>query len=608
MRYKVFLLLLLTTSLLLLVTCQSAGDSTATGAATPLPTPTSGEQSTEEATSSPLEATGSPQPSPPATTREKQVESLSSPAAAPSRPATAPLRPLATDTPRSPTATPSPARGGGVVVGGLGRPDTLNPLLAETETSRALTRLLFDGLLAYNPHSGRLTPNLAERWQVSSEAQTITFTLRTDARWHDGQPVTADDVAFTLQAIRDPALDSLYRPRLEHVVGAIALDDETVVVNLDQAHCPSLAALGEAPIVPRHLLAGSDLLTTTFGSAPIGSGPFVFADWTPEGQVYLVANGDYWDGTPYLDAWSYRPFGTADELQEALERGQIQVALMPPGRLPVANGLLSSLSVYRYPAPEFLFVAFNNDHPVLGDERVRLALSMAIDRGQLLDQTLNGAGDLIAASLPATHWAADARLEPPPYDPDSARQLLAEAGWSDSDGDGWLDRGGERLRLPVRTNGGNRLREDVATLVAGYYRAIGVDASVELVIWGAVLDDLFTHDFEIIVFGWPLSAEPDQRRWWLSTENEIGIGYNFVSFANEEVDRWLEEALAVPGCDPDRRAQHYQPVQRTLAQERPYDFLFVPYAAVLTQPRLHGLVAGPFAGPLESAVAWYLAP
>jgi peptide/nickel transport system substrate-binding protein len=520
-----------------------------------------------------------------------------------SRPVTPNPQPL----PSTPTS-PTPVYGGQIVVGGLGHVDTFNPLLTETEAGGALMPLLFDSLLAHDPDSAQLIPRLAEGWTVASDSRTITFTLRSDARWHDGEAVAADDVIFSIEAARDPALDSLYGPQLGHVTEVSAPDNETIVVSLDEAHCPSLGTLGGLPIVPRHLLARSDLDAASFNNAPIGSGPFVFVDGTPEGEVHLARNDDYWGDVPYLDALSYRPFETPLELGRALESEEIDAALMPPGYLPDVIDPSLSHSVYHYPAPESLFIAFNNDYPVLGDSRVRLALSMAVDREWLLDQVLDGAGELIASSLPATHWAADPALHPPPYDPDRARQLLTKAGWSDSDGDGWLDRDGERLRLPVRTNGGNRLREDVATLIASDYRAIGVDASVELVVWGAVVDDLFTHDFEVMVFSWPLTVEPDQSRWWLSTENEIGSGYNFVSFRDETVDRLLQEALTVPGCDADLRAERYKQIQQVLAQERPYDFLFIPYATLLIRPDLRGVVAGPFAGPLESAAVWYLAP
>jgi peptide/nickel transport system substrate-binding protein len=483
-----------------------------------------------------------------------------------------------------------------------------NPLLAETQASRALVPLLFDSLLTHDPDTGQALPRLAQRWEVSDDARTITFTLRADARWQDGQPLVADDVAFTLEAARDPALDSTYGPLLGHVAEVLAPDERTAVIHLDEADCPALTDVGAVPILPQHVLSDSGVLTPALAIASLGSGPFTYVNQTAPGEVQLRANEAYWGGAPYLDALSYRPFESSDDLKRALEDGQIDVALMPRGDGLDSDAAGLPFSVCRYAAGELLFVAFNNSHPLLEDVRVRQALSMAIDRQSLLDQALQGSGELVAGSLPAEHWAADPDLQMPPYDPDAARELLAEVGWSDTDGDGWLDRDGERLRLSVRANGGDRLREDVAMLIAGDYRAIGIDAQVELVIWGAVVDDLFTHDFEAIVFSWPLAPDPDQRQWWLSTQDEIGDGDNFVSFANEQVDELLKEASAVPFCDADRRAPLYQQVQHVLVQERPYDFLLVPYASVLTRPDLRGVAAGPFAGPLESAPAWYIEP
>jgi peptide/nickel transport system substrate-binding protein len=518
--------------------------------------------------------------------------------------------PAPTVTP-APTASPVPAptKGGSAVVGGVGRPDTLNPLLAESEAGRALVPLLFDSLLAYDPASGQLAPHLATTWTVAGDSRTITFTLRSDAVWHDGQPVVAGDVAFTIKQARDPALDSLYGPRLSHVTGARALGNTTVVVSLDQPDCPSLATLGELPIVPQHLPAqltgGSESVRQL---KPVGSGSFTFVAQTAQGEVRLARNERYWGGAPALDTWSYRPFESAAEALHALEAGQIDAAWLPPGRSPDLAALGAAFAVHRYPAPELILVAFNNDRPPLDDPQVRLALSLAIDREQLLKQTLDGAGELIAGSLPAGHWAADASLRPPAYDPARARELLAAAGWRDSDGDGWLDRNGKPLRLPVRTNGEDRLREDVATLVAGYYRAVGIDAPLELVDWPVLMDDVFTHDFGVVVFGWPLLAEPDQSQWWLSTENVVGSGSNFVSFADAGVDRWLREALVVPGCDAGRRAEIYRQIQRTLAEQRPYDFLFVPDAALAARVGLKGMQPGPFASPFWNAANWYIAP
>ena len=203
------------------------------------------------------------------------------------------------------------------------------------EAGRALVPLLFDSLLAYDPASGQLAPRLATTWAVAGDSRTITFTLRSGAMWHDGQPVAAGDVVFTIELARDPALDSLYGPRLSHVTGARALGNTTVVVSLDQPDCPSLAALGELPIVPQHLsaqLAGNSESARQL--KPVGSGPFVFVAQTAQGEVRLARNERYWGGAAALDAWSYRPFESAAEVLRALEAGQIDAAWLPPGRLP----------------------------------------------------------------------------------------------------------------------------------------------------------------------------------------------------------------------------------------------------------------------------------
>ena len=605
LRKKTFLFLPLVIMLLFLAACQRAEAPAATEGALPSRTLTYTRKAIEPNSSEPPpQPTGQTEQ----TTRgETELSITLTPRPSPTRTASLPARPSATRESNPTNPSPPPTQGGEVVVGGLGHPGTLNPTLAESEAGRALAPLLFDSLSGYDPHTGQLVPRLAEVWLVAPDSRTITFTLRADAYWHDGQPVVADDVVYSIETARDPAIDSLYGPQLKHVAEVKAPNNKTVVINLDVPHCPSLAVLGELPILPQHVLGGSESDGASFVDATLGSGPFVFVNWTAEGEVRLARNDDYWGDVPYLDTLAYRPFDSSEELRRAMESEQIDVALMPAGNIPDTIDLSGTFSVYRYPAPELIFVAFNNDHPILGDPRVRQALSMAIDREQLLDQALGGVGELVAGSLPAAHWAADSTLDPPLYDPKGARRLRAEAGWSDSDGDGWLDQDGERLRLPARTNGGNRLRENVAILMAGYYRAIGVDASLELVVWGAVVDDLFTHDFDTMVFSWPLRAEPDQSEWWLSTENEIGSGYNFGSFTNETVDRLLGEALAAPGCDPGERAELYEQIQGVLVQERPYDFLVIPYATLLARPELGGIEAGPFAGPLESAADWYLA-
>jgi peptide/nickel transport system substrate-binding protein len=504
----------------------------------------------------------------------------------------------------SPTATPAPVEpelGGIVTVGGLGSPATLNPYLDDSQPNRLLTSILYDSLLRVQPDDGRLVPNLAQSVVVSEDGLTLTFRLHPDAVWHDGQPVTAADVVFTLNELTDPPHAHRFWFAPERVLELSAPSVSTVVVRLAEPDCSLLYALGQAPILPRHLLNETGLFDDSFGRQPVGSGPFGFAAWHESGEIATVRNETYWQVPPRLAGWGYRPFDDPVALQMAADSGSIDLAVLPPG----AGDGVPGLTRLTYPDPELFFVAFNLNHPLLGRREVRRALAQAIDREQILAESLAGRGLLLAASLPPGHWAAGPELTWPAYDPGQARRLLAQAGLVDSDGDGWLDRAGDPVRLALRTNADNDLRRSLAILVSQYWRQAGLDTTVELTSWPLLVDDLLTHDFDAALFSWPVGPDPDQTHLWQSTEDEIGRGLNVVSFSDVEVDRWLAEGLTAAGCDLAGRSRAYANIQQRLAEVRPYDFLLMPQATVLANPELKGLAAGLWGGVVWNASDWY---
>jgi peptide/nickel transport system substrate-binding protein len=506
----------------------------------------------------------------------------------------------------SPTTipTPAPAPGGQVIVGGPGLA-AFNSLLADDEGSRAVSRLLFDSLLAVDPATGALQPGLAEDWEFSADNRAMNFRLRSGPRWHDGQPLTAQDVVFTLETARQLASQ---KPHLADfaALGAIGeADGHTVTVNLDEPGCTLLYQVGLLPILPRHLLEAGEIEGDPFNSAPVGSGPFVFAGGNPGQQVTLERNPAYWGQTPHLERWSYRVFTDTQALADALAAGEVDVAALSwdaPALLPHGD-----FAFYPYPAAEYLFIAFNSAEPterhfIFGDRRVRQAFSLALDRERILEQVLDGQGVPISGPFLPGYWATDEQ-EIPPYDPAKARELLAAAGWADSDGDGILDRQGKPLRFFIHVNGENEVRQGIAALAQQYYRAIGADAGFGPVEWGGFLDYIFTHDFDAVVFSWPLSPEPDQRRFWRSDQ---GAGFNFVSYSNPQLDALLDEGATLSGCSPARRAQIYSQVAALLAEERPYDFLFAPHAFLVASPRIGGIAPSAFAGPYWNVADWHI--
>jgi peptide/nickel transport system substrate-binding protein len=305
-----------------------------------------------------------------------------------------------------------------------------------------------------------------------------------------------------------------------------------------------------------------------------------------------------------LDKLTVR-FLHADEIAIALSEGQFDMI----GPVQTQHSLSTQpFTDIAYPAPQVVYLAINfapkNGNPIAPE--LRQALFPALNREAILTEALEGDGQLLAGSLLPQHWAANKNLSIPGYDPESAKILLTQAGLRDTDGDGWLDQNGERLELGIRLNGQNDLHQNLGWLISSYYRDLGLFVRAESVPFDSVVDDLFTHDFNLAIFSWPLLPDPDQRLYWHSAENTEGIGLNFTSYRNPQLDVLLNNAVTVPACKTQARAQINANIQQILAEERPVDFLLAPNRHILVADRLQGLQPGPFAPFTWNVIDWYL--
>lgn len=492
-----------------------------------------------------------------------------------------------------------------MVEGGLADVVTLNPMLADDPASLAVIELLFDRLLSADPQTGSIVPALASSWQVSADGLAITFTLRDDVLWHDGQPFSAADVEFTFKSSVNPAVGSPCQADFSLVEEFEAVDETTFVVTLADTDCSILYDLGSVSIVPRHILSEADIQTSHFNADPVGTGPFMFGERVIGDHITLLRNPRYWRKMPHLEAWTYKVVADEEALLAGLRAGQLDVIPLPLDDLASVEAA-GQFQIHRYPANEYHFIGYNTDHPVLGDVRVRRALSQAVDRQRLVDRILGGQGQLLDSGLLPAHWAYPQALTGYPFDSARASQLLAEAGWVDSDGDGIRERDGEPLRLRLSTNGGNATREAIAILSQQYYLAVGVAAEVELMNWSDFLDDTFTHDFDMVVFSWPLHLDPDEWELWHSSESVLDSGFNFVSYHNPRVDELLLQGLMVPECKETRRAAIYGEIATILVQDQPYAFLFAPYNLIAVNERVRGVVPSLFAGLHWNLADWYV--
>jgi peptide/nickel transport system substrate-binding protein len=487
----------------------------------------------------------------------------------------------------------APVKGGIAILGLVGQPKSLNPIIENNLALRELSPLLFDTLLQVDPQMAQLQPGLAQSWEYTADGGQVIFHLPSNLKWSDGARLTAASVADSLAATQHPALLAFSD------IGA--RDDETLVFTFLNIDCAAVTTLAQLPLV-----SAVEITATV----PTGSGPFVVSEWSANKRTLnLTHNPNYHGTSPFLDGLTIR-FLQEDEIPIALSEGQFDA--VGPVQLSNVNSQLtinnSQFTNLVYPAPQVVYLAINfdpaNDDPL--SPEIRQALLLALDKEAILAEALAGDGQLMAGSLLPGHWAANNALSPPDYDPAAARTLLTKAGLRDSDGDGWLDQDGQRLELSIRLNGKNSLHQDLGWLISSYYRDLGLFARAESVPFDSVVDDLFTHDFNLALFSWPLLPDPDQRLYWRSTENTEGIGLNFTSYNNPELDALLDEAVTIPGCQPQARAEIYAEVQEILAQERPVDFLLAPNQHILVATRLRGLQPGPFVPLTWNVTEWYL--
>ncbi|RME74099.1 MAG: hypothetical protein D6784_10670 [Chloroflexi bacterium] len=441
-----------------------------------------------------------------------------------------------------------------------------------------LTPLLYDSLWQVDPQTAALRPGLAQGWEYSADGLSLTFHLPPGLRWSSGEPLTALQLVNSLQASEHPTLRAFSQ--------ITAPDPRTLTLTFARIDCAAATAIGLLPLVHPDTLEAA---------VPVGSGPFVAEGWAGPDRTLTLHRNPYYRGPgPRLDGVSVR-FLSADEVAVAATEAAFDVlGPLPAGETPTASPALQRLA---YPSGQMVYIALNyapKNEPPLPPE-VRRALTLALDRPAVLSDTLAGEGQLLAGPLLPGHWAAVDSLTPPDYNPAAARDLLAQAGLRDTDGDGWLDQNGKRFELSIRLNAENPLHQKLGWLVSSYYRDLGLYARAEGVPAESLVDDLFTHDFQAAVFAWPARPDPDQRAFWLSTQAEAGAGLNLVSFQDAQVDDLLAQAVAVPGCQPETRAGLYARLQKILAQARPVDFLLAPNHTLLVSNRVRGLSPGPFA-------------
>lgn len=512
---------------------------------------------------------------------------------------------------------PEPASGGiytEALVGSFGR---LNPLIdLNNPVDRDIDRLIFGSLIRFDPY-GVPQPDLAESWGVSADGTIYNITLKANAIWQDGTPVTSADVLFTISLLRSEysAFPADVRSMWDQVE-ITQLDDKNIKFTLPEPFVPFLDYLTFG-ILPRHLLetlSADQLANNDFNLAPVGNGPYKFDHITvANGQitgVVLSASDNYYGQVPFVDQIVFRYYPTAEAAIDAFNQGEVLgINLIPANNIP-ATCANPNLSCYSSRTPRMSMVLFNlanNDVPFLQDKKIRRALMTGLNRQWMVDEILQGQAVVADSPLLPHTWAYYDGVEHIGFDSDEAISQLKSAGFN-LPADGAI-RAKDNVSLSFTlVYPDDPTHAQLAQAIQQNWASIGVEVKLQAVTYESLFDDFLvprTYQAALVDLDLTRSYDPDPYPFW--HQAEITGGQNYSQWDNRTASEYLEQARVV--ADPNFRARLYRNFQVVFARELPALPLYYPIYTYGVDQRVQGVQAVPLfesADRFNGISSWYL--
>lgn len=497
-----------------------------------------------------------------------------------------------------------PAYGDALVTGTIGEPTILIPMLAGDSASHEVAGMIFNGLVKYDTDLS-VIGDLAESWDVSKDGLVITFHLRKGVRWTDGADFTAEDVMFGYKTIIDKKTPTAYSEDFLQVKKAEVVDNYTFKVTYEKPFAPALTSWGGLVVLPKHLLEGKDITKTGFGREPVGLGPYRLTKWVSGQELLLDSNHDYFEGRPFIDRYIYRIIPDRATMFLELQTGGVDMMDLTPiqyTKQTENDFFRNTFQKFRYPQFAYTYMGFNLKHPFFKDKRVRQAIAYAIDKSEIVDVVLFGLGSPATGPYVPNTWPYNPNVKEYKYDPDKAKRLLREAGWA-SNSTGILEKDGKPFEFTIRTNMGNTLRMNTATIIQWRLAKVGIKVKIEAIEWSTFINQFIDkRRFEAVILGWSIGLDPDQYDIWFSGKTKEKE-FNFIGYSNSEVDELLEKGRRT--YDISERKKAYFRIQEILADELPYIFLYVPAATPIVHGRFKGIKPSPI-GISYNLPKWYV--
>jgi ABC-type transport system substrate-binding protein len=490
-----------------------------------------------------------------------------------------------TETPRGDTYKGEAVKNDWAVYWLTANPYGLNPIVGNDGYARDVFSYVFDTLLAFDVETGEAKPRIAESWTVSPDGLVYEFKLRENARFHDGQPVTAEDVKFTYDAIQDPKTDSAaLRNYLAGIKRVEVFGPHQVRFIMDRPYFRNLIMLGLLEVLPKHIYGKGAINDNPANRAPVGSGPYIFEKWDTGQSIMLKRNPEWWglQDARYAQRFNFekllfRVITDQNVAGLALKKGDID-ALEPTPTMYLKDlaGEAFEESHYRlkYSTDDgngYRYIAWNLKQPLFQQKEVRQALALLMPRDEINDRMFESLLTSSVGPFPQGSSKNDPSLKPVPYDKAKALELLAGAGWTERDAQGFLTKNGKRFSFQLLFSTGSAEAERIALIYQQALKDAGIDMSIRTLEWTVFLKQRQERKFDALMMSWTSSLDGDPYQVWHSSQ-AADQGSNAGAYANARVDEILVEARKT--LDREQRNKLYHEFSRIIADDQPYLFLF----------------------------------
>jgi peptide/nickel transport system substrate-binding protein len=542
-------------------------------------------------------------------------------------------------------AAQGPTVGGEFIYTSIGDAKTLIPILTQDTASSFVTGFVYDTLFNFDEKL-QPYPALAEKVDIKDD-KVYTFTLKKGVKFHDGVEMKADDVVFTFTAIAHPKYTGVRFSSFLGIVGweelgkeydkiradlkdkkidqAAAdkammdaynaflakggikkLDDYTVQFTLKEPFAPFFTSVNSYGIMPKHLLESKidDLKNAPEATKPIGTGQMKFVSWVKDDTITLERNPDWKYGIAKapvnISKLLIKTIPDQNSNMVALETGETDYATITPDSFDHFKNDVKHVNLFEYMSFSYTYMGYETKHPLFSDKDVRRALTMAINRQQIVDTLLKGHGKLAATHGTPVRWDFNDSVQPLPYDQAQAQKILESKGWKKG-ADGILEKDGQKFSFKLVTNNGNKLREQAAVIIQQELKKIGIDVKVELMEWNAFLDFVDSDKKEAYILGWSLGLDPDPYEIFHSK----GGFQKDHNYSNPKVDELIEKGRKT--TKQEERAQIYKEIQKILAEDQVYTWLYFSNTIAGVNNRIVGPKSGsPAAGVFWNFDEWYV--